>query len=45
LGARLALRHAQQATAFLGPKSAIFDVVHIIQSPRNASGSIFLTIN
>jgi hypothetical protein len=34
LGSRLALRHAQQATAFLGPKPAIFNVVHIIHSPR-----------
>jgi hypothetical protein len=45
LGSRLALRHAQQATAFLGPKSAIFNVVHIIQSPRKRTSSIFLTIN
>jgi hypothetical protein len=45
LGLRLALRPAQQATAFLGPKSAIFNVVHIIILHANATSPIFLTIN
>jgi hypothetical protein len=44
LGPRLALRHAQQATAFLGLKSAIFGVVHI-NSPRKGCQPNVLPIN